>query len=395
MFGFKGKRSSSTSSSVSSSSTGYSKNNRNRESVVTVNTTYTVEEEEALEDKEVPSRPHSVISTGSTVTTDSMKVHNRSNSSSTQGKRKSLYSADLTEEERASLLRDEIQRESMSLQRLEQLAQALPKIKSRHASTYHPSSNDLRGNYEFGAGHSSSSVIEKLQQSVDSLKRELREQQAIANEERHTTDAVRKRCEHLETTIEVLRHENEMLHKMLDRKDRKIETLEDANERSNKQLAEYKEADQSKEKDARTYEGKIAALTEENEHIKNAYKEVIKSTQLVKDRCHQDIMFIKEKIEWIKNEREKDSENRGILEVKIQEQVLEKKKLLQLNNQANELRQRHLKQLEQIFADMRQVVADSDKDVSRKVKNTLRVIDKLERQYIELGGDRRNLNYRG
>jgi chromosome segregation ATPase len=297
----------------------------------------------------------------------------------------------LSEEEKAQWLRDEISRESLSLQRLEKLAQDLPKLSNRRSMVV-TKDQHIDNDYSYGDLHSTSRVIENLQNGMDALKRELREQKEIAKEERSSREAVKKRCEILESTMEVVKHQNDMLNRLLDRKERRIEELETTSAQKDEKISSLERSHVENASNRSGYEVEIKQLKAENERLDAAYNAVMESARRMKSKYHNDIVVIGEKIGHIQNERKSDSEKLASLESQLKEQVEQKTRLLAIQNNQQTLRQQQLERLEAIFAEINQNIKDSDSSVTTRIKSTLKVIDRLERHYIELGGDQRNIN---
>lgn len=297
----------------------------------------------------------------------------------------------LPEEEKAQWLRDEISRESLSLQRLEKLAQDLPKLSNRRSMVV-TRDQHVDNDYSYGDLHSTSRVIENLQNGMDALKRELREQKEIAKEERSSREAVKKRCEILESTMEVVKHQNDMLNRLLDRKERRIEELEKAGAEKDEKVSSLERCHVENATSKSSYEVEIKQLKTENERLEAAYNAVMESARRMKSKYHNDIVVIGEKIGQIQNERQADSEKLASLESQLKEQVDQKTRLLAIQDNQQKLREQQLEKLESIFAEINQNIKDSDSSVTDRIKSTLKVIDRLERHYIELGGDQRNVN---
>lgn len=171
-----------------------------------------------------------------------------------------------------------------------------------------------------------------------------------------------------------------MLTRLLERKERRIEELEGTIETKNDKIERL-------EQDVRAHDTcklRQEHMEAEISRLETAYSAVLESARRVKDRCTSDISAISEKITNLESERQRDGERAGLLATKVAEQAAERERLAKLQGHAAELRQRHLKQIEAAFADMKKEIADSDSGMTRKVNNALRAIDALERQYIQL-----------
>ncbi|KAA8917137.1 hypothetical protein TRICI_000704 [Trichomonascus ciferrii] len=359
------------------------------------------------------SRPDNLSSSSPVATTSSPTVSDRSvetfdgerasatvqmmsttprvdSSPNSHGQRPTSRYSHLSEEEKAQWLRDEISRESLSLQRLEKLAQDLPKLSNRRSLVV-SKDQPIESDYSYGDLHSTSRVIENLQNGMDALKRELREQREIAKEERSSREAVKKRCEILESTMEVVKHQNDMLNRLLDRKERRIEELERAGVQKDERITSLERSQVENASSRTSYEADIKQLKAENERLEAAYNAVMESARRMKSKYHNDIVVIGEKIGQVQAERKSDSEKLASLETQLKEQVEQKAQLLAIQDNQQKLREQQLERLEAIFAEVNQNIKDSDSSVTTRIKSTLKVIDKLERHYIELGGDQRNI----
>lgn len=308
-------------------------------------------------------------------------------------------SSALSEEEKARILREEISRESVSLQRLEQLAQELPKLSNRSAVPRRTDNGYLLEN-RYTAGHgngsgggagnnwaSTSRVIENLQATVDTLRRELRDQTEIAKEERNGREALRKRSDIMDSTLEVLKHQNEMLNRLLDRKERRINELEDHLVQKNCKIDLLEEVTINNAGMKQTYEHKLQKSEEEKIRLETSYTAMTESLRQLKEKYHNDLTAIGDRIETVQLDRQADIVKAHQLEELIKQQGIEKQAITELEQEASQLRLKHIRHIESIFRDIRTVVDMSDDSMNKKVKSTLLVIDEMERKYVELSAD--------
>jgi DNA repair exonuclease SbcCD ATPase subunit len=308
-------------------------------------------------------------------------------------------SSALSEEEKARILREEISRESVSLQRLEQLAQELPKLSNRSAVPRRSDNSYLLENRYTadhangsggGAGNnwaSTSRVIENLQATVDTLRRELRDQTEIAKEERNGREALRKRSDIMDSTLEVLKHQNEMLNRLLDRKERRINELEDHLVQKNNKIDLLEEVTINNAGMKQTYEHKLQKSEEEKIRLETSYTAMTESLRQLKEKYHNDLTAIGDRITTIQLDRQADIANAHQLEELIKQQGIEKQAITELEQEASQLRLKHIRHIESIFRDIGTVVEMSDDSMNKKVKSTLLVIDEMERKYVELSAD--------
>ncbi|KAG5359550.1 SWI5-dependent HO expression protein 3 [Yarrowia sp. C11] len=75
-------------------------------------------------------------------------------------------------------------------------------------------------------GSNTSKVIAGLQNTIDTLRRELKDQNAKYIEAKKGRDALSKRCDNQNQSMESLKHQNEMLNTMIERKERQIHDVE-------------------------------------------------------------------------------------------------------------------------------------------------------------------------
>ncbi|AOW01169.1 YALI0B03410p [Yarrowia lipolytica CLIB122] len=207
-------------------------------------------------------------------------------------------------DDRVQALKDEIARRSMSLQALESLAQELPtkrdatdtedsmlhtdivslglsenggsasispsstttttttldpKVRDSHHkrdSNASKSSRDSMYDHTYinqfiqkglsdSVGSNTSKVIAGLQNTIDTLRRELKDQNAKYIEAKKGRDALSKRCDNQNQSMESLKHQNEMLNTMIERKERQIHDVEHkmAVQKSRAQTLEKEHAD--------------------------------------------------------------------------------------------------------------------------------------------------------
>lgn len=94
-------------------------------------------------------------------------------------------------------------------------------------------------------GSNTSKVIAGLQNTIDTLRRELKDQNAKYVEAKKGRDALSKRCDNQNQSMESLKHQNEMLNTMIERKERQIQEAENkmSVQRSRAQKLEKEYAD--------------------------------------------------------------------------------------------------------------------------------------------------------
>ncbi|KAG5354914.1 SWI5-dependent HO expression protein 3 [Yarrowia sp. B02] len=224
-------------------------------------------------------------------------------------------------DDRVKALKDEIARRSMSLQALESLAQELPrregdtedsmlhtdivslglsesgsasvspsstttstldpKVRENHHkrdSNASKSSRDSMYDHAYinqfiqkglsdSVGSNTSKVIAGLQNTIDTLRRELKDQNAKYIEAKKGRDALAKRCDNQNESMESLKHQNEMLNTMIQRKERQIQDVES-------KMAVQKSRAQTLEKEHADNEARMLDMEERTAAAENKYHQL-------------------------------------------------------------------------------------------------------------------------
>lgn len=284
------------------------------------------------------------------------------------------------EEEKAKQLRDEIARQSMDLRKLEEIAAELqiPRGRVGQAHPQHESSvfSSSSSNSQQGT---SSRVIENLQHTIDSLKRELRDQTEIAKEEARGKEALAKRCDIIESSQAILKHQYESLTQLLNRKERIIKELENKVVDRNAKIKRLESATGDYLGVQREMELKLKQFEEERNRLEVGYKALLESSKSLKEKYHQEVTAIGERLEDIRNSRHADLEKLAALESGMGKQILTQELLTDMEHKNQALQTLHLNNVQKIYHNMQSTVSESDKHIQSQVDYVHRLIEQLDK----------------
>lgn len=241
-------------------------------------------------------------------------------------------------DDRVRALRDEIARRSMSLQALESLAQELPIVKrdsgddvddsmlhtdvvglgdgasatldpkvrdKREFQQHNPkrdssaskSSRESVYDHQYinqfiqkglsdSVGSNTSKVIAGLQNTIDTLRRELKDQNAKYIEAKKGRDAMAKRCDNQNESMESLKHQNEMLNTMIQRKERQIQDVEG-------KMAVQKSRAQTLEQDHADNEARMLDMEERTAAAENKFHQLHTASDAAADGYRRKEQFLR------------------------------------------------------------------------------------------------------
>lgn len=156
-------------------------------------------------------------------------------------------------------------------------------LKTPSSYENHPSRNNWS---------TTSHVIEHLQGTIDSLRRELKEQQAKAEEERSCREAMKKRCTQLESQMEGLRHQTDTLSSMLQRKERKVKELERDLEEYKSQAGDFESQLRTMIQKRKEEEKASGQALEEAARAKASYEALVSGMERKEEQFNQQLQEI-------------------------------------------------------------------------------------------------------
>lgn len=279
----------------------------------------------------------------------------------------SLDTKDLSDD-RVKALKDEIARRSMSLQALESLAQELPgqrdtdtddsmlhtdivslgleskvspsstldpKVRDHHKRDSNASKSSRDSMYDHtyinqfiqkglsdSVGSNTSKVIAGLQNSIDTLRRELKDQNAKYIEAKKGRDALAKRCDNQTGSMESLKHQNEMLNTMIQRKERQIQDVES-------KMAVQKSRAQTLEKEHADNEARMIDMEERTAAAENKYNQLQAASDASADGYKRKEAYLKKEFQTLQESIEgvtKAQEEKYAVEEKWRQDIIDKLK---------------------------------------------------------------------
>ncbi|KAK9375307.1 uncharacterized protein V1513DRAFT_443448 [Lipomyces chichibuensis] len=324
------------------------------------------------------------------------------------------------EKVRIEILKSEIVQRNLEIHSLESIAKELPKTSSPVVRCISPESTtwssicpssgsgspdptyfpDIEGtaafvpsdhryiyNYAVMNGTSTSSrVIETLQCTIDTLKRELNVQTERAREERRNREAVQRKLESQNEQFDRIRHQNDMFNSILDRKDRKLEELE-------KRHAIDIELRKAADSEMKTIKERILELEVENArereaklHAYSSYDALVASNRQSAVRFREEVKLLKHEIERIKNNRNGDIQQLQLLEANVVSMSAEKDRIVKLQQSATAVRNEQIENVKEALKELQKRVQNygvCDDEVLRQVKEELERIQWMSRNSSE------------
>ncbi|KAK9364729.1 hypothetical protein V1509DRAFT_650343 [Lipomyces kononenkoae] len=238
-------------------------------------------------------------------------------------------------------------------------------------------------NYAAMSGTATSSrVIETLQNTIDSLKRELNVQTERAREERRNREVLQQKLESQNEQFESIRHQNEMFNSILSRKDRKLEELE-------KRLAIDTELRKVAENEIQTVKKRILELDVENAkereaklHAQSSYETLVTSNRQSAIRFKEEVNLLKSAMERIKDNRKEDIEQIKLLEANFVSMSVEKDRIIKLQQSGTAIRNEQIEDVKTALKVLQKKVEKygaSDEEIYKQVKQELKRIEWMNR----------------
>ncbi|KAK9468632.1 hypothetical protein V1512DRAFT_59526 [Lipomyces arxii] len=291
--------------------------------------------------------------------------------------------------DKIELLKNEIAQRNSELLSLETIAKELPSagtspvIGSESPMTVSTAASSFNSP-EFGSWFDekkilgSSKVIESLQSTIDSLRRDVSVLSEKAKEERRVREAGERRFERLTEKIEGMKHQNEMFDSILSRKERKVAELE--------QIAEQeREKRMRAEEDVKVFRAKMleieAQLAKEKEfrmRAETSYDVVVSSARRMNEKTKDEVRLLRAEVSRVSDERRKDVCTMKVLNEKYDSMI---KKRSDIEEIVNEIEDTKKKEVEIVIKGLRtlerkvELVQTSDEKLIEDVK---RQVEKVE-----------------
>ncbi|KAK9487666.1 hypothetical protein V1527DRAFT_460199 [Lipomyces starkeyi] len=255
------------------------------------------------------------------------------------------------------------------------------------AAVFVPTDQRYFYNYAVMNGTSTSSrVIETLQGTIDTLKRELNVQTERAREERRNRETVQRKLESQNEQFDRIRHQNDMFNSILDRKDRKLEELE-------KRHAIDIELRKAAEDEMKTIKERIHELEVENArereaklHAHSSYDALVTSNRQSAVRFREEVKLLKHEMERIKNNRKEDIQQLQLLESNLVSMSAEKDGIIKLQQSATAVRNEQIENVQAVLKELQKKVQSygvCDDEILRQVNEELERIHWMSRNSSE------------
>lgn len=236
--------------------------------------------------------------------------------------------------ERMTALRAEIVSKTQTIRDLEQLAQELPRLTGTEKNYNQNYQNyyGYRSYYDSGERPTTTTpkVIGTLQNTIDSLRRQIREQEARGDEQQRGRDAVRKRSEVAGTELDAQRSENAELNERIQECEQRLKMMEERAENQRSRARELEEFEMQ-------YSGSRQSLEETIEREKvcaarneAAFRAAVSGAANVRDVMENKMIEINKHLEAIERDAEKDKGRVIRLRKVLEEQTQEQEKLMAL-----------------------------------------------------------------
>lgn len=227
-----------------------------------------------------------------------------------------------------------------------------------------------------------SHVIEHLQGTIDSLKRELKEQVAKANEERQGKDALNKRCEVSQLELEQLRLENESLNDVLGTKEQRVKQLERDIEQKKVDVKGLENNQLEYIGSKREYEKTVAKFKDDQERSKAAYDSVVSCKDMLERGYGLRFDQITTHIDRLQTTGKSDKDRISRLENIILLQSKERDHLAALQAEIDEEHERHISALKVLVTSIAADVLDRNgEQTDAQLNETTKLVDELNKTY--------------
>lgn len=229
-----------------------------------------------------------------------------------------------------------------------------------------------------------SHVIEHLQSTIDSLRRELNEQNARVTEERQGREAIKKRCEISESQLEGIRHENEALNSMISEKEVRVKELEKDIEVQTRQALDLEGEQQEFIESKRKYDAVIKRIKEDKSRSETAHNAAVEGSNSIKVSYDYKFAQINKHLAQLTEDRRMDKSRIDKLQDLIAKQREERGEMEKIKAQMEEEHKVHIKQIAALVDLFKVDVVATDTVTHDKMKETELLVNELERTHLAL-----------
>lgn len=222
-----------------------------------------------------------------------------------------------------------------------------------------------------------SHVIENLQCTIDSLRRELAEQRARVDEERSVKDAFKKKVQQLESQMDAYRHQAETLNSIFERKERRGKELE-------RQVDEYKyavarmEGEQSAiAKQKRESDEALRCAVEDKVRAEAMYAALGASVKRNKEVYEGRMDKIGEQLRALCGNNS-ESDPAKSLETLKKQQKSEEERIAGLKRELAEQQAQHAREIASVVAAAQTQVVESERLLEAKIQETLALVRSVQ-----------------
>lgn len=224
-------------------------------------------------------------------------------------------------------------------------------------------------------------MIEHLQGTIDSLRRELNEQNARVIEERQGREAIRKRCENTESQLEGLRHQNETLNAIIGRKERRVKELERDNETYTQRMAELENNQVEFIKSKNKYNDVLKRVNEDKERAETAYNAVVEGSRSVKAAYEHKFAEISKHLNRLTEDRQNDLDRIAQLQRIVDEQKKSREQMASIKAQIETEHGEHVRQIAVLVDSFQTKLAKNERETDEKVRETIQLVNELEKTH--------------
>ena len=316
---------------------------------------------------------------------------------------------------RIQILRNEIAQRNLDLHRLETIAKEIPLLESSSVPSvpshsvspefspkstsssrssysqspvfhFSPDPNSRQSQFmqsdqkiaDTNHATTSSKVIEALQNSLDSLRRDLNFQTERAIEERRNREAIQHKYDSLSEQYNVLRLQNGMFNSILSRKDRKIEDLEKkykhemALRKENQQSTEILtiKVDELERYNAKEHERRVKAET--------SYDTLTVSSMQSLKQLRDKLGLLRSEIDRAWESRREDMAKIKLLEKNLEDATKERIQIIKIQDQLNKCRDESLSNVRSAIQELRHCLETRQEDEEALIKSANEALKHLK-----------------
>lgn len=300
---------------------------------------------------------------------------------------------EMTDEQTLSTLRDEIFMESHDSKSLAQFPSHLPKYAFSTPSTRSVSLSPINTQYlhtkmpyeahPYRSNWATTShVIEHLQGTIDSLKRELKEQVAKGNEEHRGSEVLNKRCNVSRNELEQLKLENKSLNDIIGSKEQRVKQLERDIEQKKLMVKDLENNQLDYIESKREYQNTIARMKEDQGRSDAAYDSVVSGIEMIERNYRWRFDQITTHLAELQASSQCDKNHITRLEEIILLQSRERDHFAALKAEIDEEHERHMSTLKILMTGITtEILNRNSNQTDVKLNETTKLVDELEKTY--------------